>query len=220
MKCVTNGESEIFLVAIHFVSPWCDLASSQSICKLKSENSIQQCSTCDRCSFSRSQPISNWLRILLGRSGNFPYTFSNYHLLRDRLRAWSEAHMSEHCFVRIRGTIDIATLCWEIIFVWEIKTWEEYVENGKYDVVFRKCKTLREVGWYVYVTRYHKRWIQSLGSIRATGKEVKDNHCVLHLTPTLQLTVTSLSFEIRAWFQYQIKRHFVYLLTVPISQEW
>ena len=47
------------------------------------------------------------------------------------------------------------------------------------------------------VTHSHKRGLRSLGLIRATGKEVKDNHYVLHLTPTLQLAITFLSFEIR-----------------------
>ena len=34
-----------------------------------------------------------------------------------------------------------------------------------------------------YVTRSHKKGVKSLGPIRAAGKEVKDNHYVLHLTP-------------------------------------
>ena len=49
-----------------------------------------------------------------------------------------------------------------------------------------------------YVPRSHKKGIKSLGPIRATGKEVRDNHYVLHLTPTLQLAVSFLSLEIRA----------------------
>ena len=47
-----------------------------------------------------------------------------------------------------------------------------------------------------YVTRSHNKGSKSLGPIRATGKEVRDNHygIVLHLTPTLQLAITFLSF--------------------------
>ena len=69
---------------------------------------------------------------------------------------------------------------------------------------------------FTYVTRSNKKGIKSLGPIQATGKEVKDNHHVLHLTPTLQLALTVLSFEILAWLKYQIKLHFRYFLTVLI----
>ena len=81
-------------------------------------------------------------------------------------------------------------------------------------------------GWYELQAKKWRTvtmsstWLSYLGPIRATGKEVKDNHYVLHLTPTLQLATPCLSFEIRAWFNYQGKLHSVYFLTVPISQKW
>ena len=47
----------------------------------------------------------------------------------------------------------------------------------------------------LYVTRSHKMGLKSLGPMRARGEEVKDNHCVFHLIPTLQLTVTFVPFK-------------------------
>ena len=55
---------------------------------------------------------------------------------------------------------------------------------------------------YIYATCSNEKGIKSLGPMRATGKKVKDNRYVLHLTPTLQLAATFLSFEIRAWLKY------------------
>ena len=45
----------------------------------------------------------------------------------------------------------------------------------------------------IYVTRSHKKGIESLGLIRAAGKEVKDNYYVIHLTPH---TTTGHNFSI------------------------
>ena len=59
-------------------------------------------------------------------------------------------------------------------------------------------------------------WLSYLGLIRVTGKEVRGNHCVLHLTVLLQLT--------RTWYllgciqKYQIKVHCVNCLTSNISK--
>ena len=48
------------------------------------------------------------------------------------------------------------------------------------------------------VTRSDKRGLKSLGPIRATGKEARDNHYnVLRLIVLLRLTRTVLSLEIR-----------------------
>ena len=65
------------------------------------------------------------------------------------------------------------------------------------------------------VTRSNKRGTKSLGPIRATSKEVRDNHHVLHLTPTLQLAMTFLHSGIWAWLKYQLTLH---VLTFLLSQ--
>ena len=72
-------------------------------------------------------------------------------------------------------------------------------------------------GWMnTYVTRSQKMSLKSLGLIPATGKVVRDNHYVLHLTVLIQPTVTVSSFMIEAWCKQQIKLLFVYYLAVPI----
>ena len=65
----------------------------------------------------------------------------------------------------------------------------------------------------------HKRGLKPLGSIRATGQEMRDGHCVLHSTVQLQPAITSLSFKLKAWFKYQMKVRCVYFVTVSISQK-
>ena len=93
--------------------------------------------------------------------------------------------------------------------------------------------------------RSHKGSIKSLGPIRATDQEVKDNRYVLHFqTHTLQLTVVALIWPSRLvdWalnnndlstsdrkfcifrdtgsIQHQTKLHCVYFPIVPISPKW
>ena len=46
--------------------------------------------------------------------------------------------------------------------------------------------------YIVNETRSHKRGLMSLWPTGATGTEVRDIHCVLHLTALLQLTTTGL----------------------------
>ena len=63
--------------------------------------------------------------------------------------------------------------------------------------------------------------IKSPGPIRAAGKEVRDNHCVLHLTASLPLTRTVHSCKIQAWFWNQSHLYCVYVLTVTsIFKKW
>ena len=68
----------------------------------------------------------------------------------------------------------------------------------------------------IIIKKNKKKGIKSLGQIRATGKEVKGNHYVLHLTPILQLAITVLSFGIRAGFKYHIELQIGYSHTAPI----
>ena len=69
--------------------------------------------------------------------------------------------------------------------------------------------------WPAPTKGVQSRW----GRYASYSKEARDNHCVLYSTPTLQLTVTFLSFKIRAWFKHHNKLHFVCFHTVPISQK-
>ena len=63
----------------------------------------------------------------------------------------------------------------------------------------------------------HKMGLESLEPTRSVGKEVRDNHDVLHLTVLLQLIGTCTSYKIQAFFEYQLNLHYVYFLTVHVS---
>ena len=72
-------------------------------------------------------------------------------------------------------------------------------------------RTLQQIKKQIYLSPLRAIWfvfaegvIKSLRPIRATGKEVMYNRYVLHLIPTLQVTLTFLSFKIQAWFKYPI----------------
>ena len=82
------------------------------------------------------------------------------------------------------------------------------------------CFVVTETVTESYVTHSNNRGIQSLGPIRATANRVKDNRYVLHLTPTIQLAITFLSLEIRAWFKYAGKVHSVYVIAVSTPHRW
>ena len=68
--------------------------------------------------------------------------------------------------------------------------------------------------WYrgQNMIRSNKRRHKSLEGIEAAGTEVRDTHHVLHLTPTLPLTVALISLKIPTWFTHQIKQRFVSFL--------
>ena len=70
------------------------------------------------------------------------------------------------------------------------------------------------------VTRYHKRGHKSLGLTRATGKQARDRRYVLYLNPTLQLTVTFLSFYLHCFLHLFLVLHNVTRTTKGVISRW
>ena len=63
---------------------------------------------------------------------------------------------------------------------------------------FAQQHTLQNILLHICAPLPQKGALSRWGPTRATGREVKDDHYVLHLTPTLHMPATVLSVETRA----------------------
>ena len=74
-----------------------------------------------------------------------------------------------------------------------------------------------------HVMHCHKRGLtlKSLGATQTTGKEVRHNHIMcplLDLNSHSNRPQTFVPLKLQSRLKYQIQVHFVYFLTVPMSQ--